>query len=88
MNKTHYPVGKTNFIVVIRLSTFNFSIEAINQEKTIQNIESFDKRNLRRSVTEEKNILPDKESMYYKYCITLFHSLLFYKENVYITGID
>ena len=32
----------------------------INQEKTIQNIEGFDKNKLRHAETQEKNPLPDK----------------------------
>ena len=32
----------------------------INQEKTIQNIEGFDKTKLRHADTQEKNPLPDK----------------------------
>jgi len=35
------------------------SVEAIAQEKTIQNIEAFDKGQLRPTKTEEKNPLPD-----------------------------
>ncbi len=36
----------------------------INQEKTIQNIEGFDKTKLKHAETEEKNPLPDKASKY------------------------
>ena len=34
----------------------------INQEKTIQNIEDFDKNKLKHTETDEKNPLPDKDS--------------------------
>jgi len=34
----------------------------INQEKTIQNIEVFDKQQLKHAETEVKNPLPDKKS--------------------------
>ena len=40
-----------------------FFVAAIDQEKTLKNIETFDKNQLRHSVTSEKNPLPDAESM-------------------------
>lgn len=36
--------------------------EVITQEKTIHNIEVFDKQQLKHAETEVKNPLPDKES--------------------------
>jgi len=39
------------------------SVEAIAQEKTIQNIEAFDKGQLRPTSTDEKNTLPDKATI-------------------------
>ena len=39
-------------------------ISAINQEKTIKNVEQFDKSQLRHSTTEEKNPLPGKDGTY------------------------
>ena len=36
-------------------------VAVINQEKTIQHIEGFDKTKLRHAETAEKNPLPDKE---------------------------
>ena len=35
-------------------------LSVINQEKTIQNIEGFDKNKLKHAETKEKNPLPDK----------------------------
>jgi len=39
----------------------NCSLAVINQEKTIHNIEEFDKSKLKHTETEVKNPLPDKE---------------------------
>jgi len=38
-------------------------LTVINQEKTIHNIEEFDKKKLKHADTIEKNPLPDKEGM-------------------------
>jgi len=48
-------------ILFRRLKRFSFA--AINQEKTIQNIESFDKSSLKHSETEVKNPFPDKQAI-------------------------
>ncbi len=44
----------------IEIKMFFFPISVINQEKTIQNIEGFDKSKLKHAETTEKNPLPDK----------------------------
>ena len=41
-----------------------YVISAINQEKTIQNVEHFDKTQLRHAETAEKNPLPGTDGMY------------------------
>ena len=41
-----------------------FLVAVINQEKTIKNIEGFNKGDLKHAETQEKNPLPDKESEY------------------------
>ena len=45
----------------------------ICQEKTIQNIEGFDKQNLKHAETEVKNPLPDNQGLFSSHC---FHNYM------------
>jgi len=58
----HFDSSKLNKTEVVEKNSLP-SVEAIAQEKTIQNIEGFDKGQLRPTKTEEKNPLPNKETI-------------------------
>jgi len=48
-------------VAVCVMANYYCPLAVINQEKTIHNIEEFDKTKLKHAETEVKNPLPDKE---------------------------
>ena len=52
-------------IYTIFKSYFFLNISVIAQEKTVQNIEKFNRNSLKHAETQEKQTLPTKEGWYY-----------------------